>query len=372
MLHIAFARGGKERKCLKYLRMVECPVIRERLFPAVSCNVSPCAFFMPLQEAERETMNSTATAPNSRESIHAISRDVTCSESKRRDSMLRRRASKLGLVLKKSRRKSLTDEDRGLYRIEKTSGEIVAGECYQLGADEVAEYLDREQQKNQGGERQDFKTWFIYTAATALLHGLELSGPKNGVAEELYQLKDLSGNIVAGAGYTLTREQVIEEIEKRPEVPVAPNTKEMPEYLKKMFLYTDRLSAAEKMDVITWVIWGGYIITTAEQSLKDYVITSEKITMRPEARIIAYQMIVEAENLHRRELRGGNSNYDTPQYSTVQARHMIAGAFRFLIEQATPQIGNTEDLICLISIMNQVLQLGPERFLNDEEERLVG
>ena len=146
----------------------------------------------------------------------------------------------------------------------------------------------------------------------------------------------------------------------------------MPEYLKKMFLYTDRLSAAEKMDVITWVIWGGYIITTAEQSLKDYVITSEKITMRPEARIIAYQMIVEAENLHRRELRGGNSNYDTPQYSTVQARHMIAGAFRFLIEQATPQIGNTEDLICLISIMNQVLQLGPERFLNDEEERLVG
>ena len=49
-----------------------------------------------------------------------------------KDRCLRRKAAKMGLVVKKSRRKHATDTDKGLYGLFNLSGNAIAGATYNL------------------------------------------------------------------------------------------------------------------------------------------------------------------------------------------------------------------------------------------------
>lgn len=330
---------------------------------------------------------------------------------KQLDNHLRHVAGRLKLTLTKSRKRNPTETDRGLYRLsDPMTGRVYAGEKYEAALPEIEALLNDdtfraqlEQEREEyaadapqiaeaaaGNDdrteaatpataaRQDCKTWYIYTAGLALIHGLVLSDPEKEGGENHFQLKDFAGNIVAGSGYTLNREQVVAEIESRPEIELQAPKNKLPDYLFDAIRNTDQLTAPEIVDILTWKFYGDEVKTTAAQSLKDYLMTSDKISMDAEARSRACRIIADAE----RAAASGESKQstkaadddlsdDVPKYSIRQARMMIAGVFRFLIERSIPAIGNTEDLLSLFSEMNQVLIFPPDQFLNDEEERLA-
>ena len=75
------------------------------------------------------------------EAAEAIISLDTSDESKRRENQLRRMAAKMGLVVKKSRRKRATDTDKGLYRLSDLSGLVIAGETYNLSLDELSKII---------------------------------------------------------------------------------------------------------------------------------------------------------------------------------------------------------------------------------------
>lgn len=75
------------------------------------------------------------------EAAEAIISLDTSDESKRRENQLRRMAAKMGLVVKKSRRKHATDADEGLYRLSDLSGQVIAGATYNLSLDELSKAI---------------------------------------------------------------------------------------------------------------------------------------------------------------------------------------------------------------------------------------
>ena len=75
------------------------------------------------------------------EAAEAIISLDTSDESKRRENQLRRMAAKMGLVVKKSRRKHATDADKGLYGLFNFSGNAIAGETYNLSLDELSKAI---------------------------------------------------------------------------------------------------------------------------------------------------------------------------------------------------------------------------------------
>lgn len=331
---------------------------------------------------------------------------------KQLDAHLRHVAGRMKLTLTKSRKRTPTEANRGLYRLsDPMTGTVYAGEKYEatlsevealLSGDTFRAQLEQEREEYAASApqiaeaaagsndptqaatpatpaREDCKTWYIRAAALALVHGLVLSDPEKEGGDDCFQLKDFAGDIVAGSGYTLSREQVIAEIESRPEVKTQGPKNKMPDYLLDALKTTDQLTGPEIVDVLTWMFYGDTVKTTAAQSLKDYLMTSDKISMDAEGRSRACRVIAEAEQAAASNEGKWNENAaddalsdDVPKYSIRQARMMIAGVFRFLIERSIPTIGNTEDLLSLFSEMNQVLLFSPEQFLNDEEERQAG
>lgn len=346
---------------------------------------------------------------NSKTTITSGHSEIT---EKQLDAHLRHVAGRMKLTLTKSRKRTPTEANRGLYRLsDPMTGTVYAGEKYEatlsevealLSGDAFRAQLEQEREEyaasapqiaeaaagsNDPTEaatpatpaREDCKTWYIRAAAFALVHGLVLSDPEKEGGDDCFQLKDFAGDIVAGSGYTLSREQVIAEIESRPEVKTQGPKNKMPDYLLDALKNTDQLTGPEIVDVLTWMFYGDTVKTTAAQSLKDYLMTSDKISMNAEARSRACRVIAEAEQAAASNEGKWNENAaddalsdDVPKYSIRQARMMIAGVFRFLIERSIPAIGNTEDLLSLFSEMNQVLLFSPEQFLNDEEERQAG
>lgn len=76
------------------------------------------------------------------EAAEAIISLDTSDESKRRENQLRRMAAKMGLVVRKSRRKHATDADEGLYRLSDLSGQVIAGATYNLSLDELSKIIN--------------------------------------------------------------------------------------------------------------------------------------------------------------------------------------------------------------------------------------
>ena len=66
---------------------------------------------------------------------------IESADKERREKQLRRMAAKMGLVVKKSRRKHITDADKGLYGISDLSGHIIAGATYNLSLDELSKAI---------------------------------------------------------------------------------------------------------------------------------------------------------------------------------------------------------------------------------------
>ena len=76
------------------------------------------------------------------EAAEAIISPDASDESKRRERQFRRIAAKMGLVVKKSRRKHATDTDKGLYRLSDLSGQVIAGATYNLSLDELSKIIN--------------------------------------------------------------------------------------------------------------------------------------------------------------------------------------------------------------------------------------
>lgn len=75
------------------------------------------------------------------EAAEAIISPDASDESKRRERQFRRMAAKMGLVVKKSRRKHATDTDKGLYGLFNLSGNAIAGATYNLSLDELSKII---------------------------------------------------------------------------------------------------------------------------------------------------------------------------------------------------------------------------------------
>ena len=75
------------------------------------------------------------------EAAEAIISPDASDESKRRERQFRRMAAKMGLVVKKSRRKHATDTDKGLYGLFNLSGNAIAGATYNLSLDELSKAI---------------------------------------------------------------------------------------------------------------------------------------------------------------------------------------------------------------------------------------
>ena len=85
--------------------------------------------------AMQETaVNETVNGKTAKSKIESV-------DEKRRERQLRRMAAKMGLVVKKSRRKRATDTDKGLYRLSDLSGLVIAGETYNLSLDELSKII---------------------------------------------------------------------------------------------------------------------------------------------------------------------------------------------------------------------------------------
>ena len=66
---------------------------------------------------------------------------IESADKERRENQLRRMAAKMGLVVRKSRRKHATDADEGLYRLSDLSGQVIAGATYNLSLDELSKII---------------------------------------------------------------------------------------------------------------------------------------------------------------------------------------------------------------------------------------
>ena len=66
---------------------------------------------------------------------------IESADKERREKQLRRMAAKMGLVVRKSRRKHATDADEGLYRLSDLSGQVIAGATYNLSLDELSKAI---------------------------------------------------------------------------------------------------------------------------------------------------------------------------------------------------------------------------------------
>lgn len=66
---------------------------------------------------------------------------IESADKERREKQLRCMAAKMGLVVKKSRRKHATDADKGLYRLSDRSGQVIAGATYNLSLDELSKII---------------------------------------------------------------------------------------------------------------------------------------------------------------------------------------------------------------------------------------
>lgn len=67
---------------------------------------------------------------------------IESADKERREKQLRRMAAKMGLVVRKSRRKHATDADEGLYRLSDLSGQVIAGATYNLSLDELSKIIN--------------------------------------------------------------------------------------------------------------------------------------------------------------------------------------------------------------------------------------
>ena len=66
---------------------------------------------------------------------------IESADKERREKQLRCMAAKMGLVVRKSRRKHATDADEGLYRLSDLSGQVIAGATYNLSLDELSKAI---------------------------------------------------------------------------------------------------------------------------------------------------------------------------------------------------------------------------------------
>lgn len=66
---------------------------------------------------------------------------IESADKERREKQLRCMAAKKGLVVRKSRRKHITDADKGLYRLSDLSGQVIAGATYNLSLDELSKAI---------------------------------------------------------------------------------------------------------------------------------------------------------------------------------------------------------------------------------------
>lgn len=69
---------------------------------------------------------------------------IESADKERREKQLRCMAAKMGLVVRKSRRKHATDADKGLYRLYRLSdlsGQVIAGATYNLSLDELSKAI---------------------------------------------------------------------------------------------------------------------------------------------------------------------------------------------------------------------------------------
>lgn len=252
---------------------------------------------------------------------HVIPRDAVPDNriaAKRIDSQLRRDAERLGLVLRKSRRKLLTGTDRGLYRIETKAGEVKAGECYDLGLDDAELFLAHEMAQR-GVMLPDRHTPpGLADIRKSLLHADQLT------ADEKVQVLRL---------LLAAKEAETDHVQA----------------LKDSISETDQLSTETKEAVFRLI---------CETEGAEPETTSEE-----HKRILAERDAADAAAEAAREL---------PKYSEIQVGLILAGAARILIERASSMIGNTSELLALFGEMDQLSFTAPDEFLRHESKRRAG